>query len=77
MRMKGETVHQVRYTDGLCVLSLFQTPRPTKKPTEAESGRNGMLELVTWKQQGRHYTLMGDVSRDMLQDISQSFRAAH
>ena len=72
MHVKGGTVHQVRYTDGLCVLSLFETEKPTRSPTRAKGDtldRNGMLEFASWSQKGHHYTLMGDVSHDLLQDI--------
>ncbi len=77
MQVKGGTVHQLRYTDGLCVLSLFQTEHATRGPKGSKGGaldRNGMLEFFSWNQSQRHYTLMGDVSRDLLQDISRSFQ---
>lgn len=78
-------VRHARYTDGLTVISLFQTDRPVRLP------RGGVLpsgspplpgpvrasragNLIQWRVGARHYTLMGDVSRELVAQIVKNLR---
>jgi hypothetical protein len=74
-------VRHVRYTDGLAVLSLFETAAPVGGPMQESLPDAGVPlrllspgTLVHWKSGGRYYTLMGDVSEDALKKISAGLR---
>ncbi|MFA6004210.1 MAG: hypothetical protein WC881_09085, partial [Elusimicrobiota bacterium] len=70
------------YTDGLAVLSLFLTDRPVRLPADG-AGLNARLsppgsmrissmgKVFSWKRGRQHYTLMSDVSRDLLGRIAE------
>ncbi len=79
------TVLHARYTDGLAVISLFQTDRPARSTSKTDSQvaapassakGAGQLRLsasakvLNFRRGPRFYTLMGDVSREMLQEIA-------
>ncbi|MDE2492019.1 MAG: hypothetical protein KGM24_14320 [Elusimicrobia bacterium] len=77
-------VRQARYTDGLTALSLFQTDRPVRLPRNARAAPGttrlpGPLDVslsgnvLQWSVGARHYTLMGDVSRELMARIAKSF----
>jgi outer membrane lipoprotein-sorting protein len=76
-------VRHARYTDGLTVISLFITDRPVKLPKggilpAGTSRLPGALrasragKLIHWQVGKRHYTMMGDVSRELFGDIAKS-----
>jgi outer membrane lipoprotein-sorting protein len=77
-----ETILHARYTDGLAVLSLFETDKPVRLPKTGlgrmagpDKGAGALRlssagKVLMWKGGRRHYTLMGDVSRDLLEAIS-------
>ena len=78
-------VRHATYTDGLTVISLFQTDRPVRLPKDGiiptgemqlpgpmRASRAG--KLIQWRAGPVHYTLMGDVSRELLADIVKSLR---
>jgi negative regulator of sigma E activity len=78
-------VRHATYTDGLTVVSLFQTDRPVRLPKEGiipsgparlpgplRASRAG--KLIQWRAGPTHYTLMGDVSRELLADIVKNLR---
>ncbi len=81
-----QIILHARYTDGLAVLSLFQTDKPVRLPAgatatiEAPSTKTGSIrwavvgKVLSW-QHGKHYfTLMGDVSTEVLQEISAKLK---
>jgi len=81
-RIKSQEVRHIRYTDGLAVLSLFETDRPVRMPkglpnAVAPAVAPGALRLsssgrvIHWKQGRRHYTLIGDISEELLGHASQ------
>ena len=78
-------VRHARYTDGLTVISLFLTdrrvrmpkggiisPGATHLPGPLRASRAG--KLIQWGGGARHFTLMGDVSREMVADIIKTLR---
>jgi outer membrane lipoprotein-sorting protein len=77
-------VAHARYTDGLTVLSVFETEHPVRIPkggriaTGAEfpgalsASRAG--RVLNIKAGGRHYTLMGDLSLELLADIARALK---
>ena len=77
-------VAHARYTDGLTVLSVFETDRPVKLPKAGmiatSEGFPGALsasrggKVHNLKSGDRHYTLMGDVSRELLADVARALK---
>lgn len=78
--VQGHKVLHARYTDGLIVLSLFQTDRRVKIPKGGVISAAGVHlpgplrassagKLIQWGGGRRYYTLMGDVSRELVADI--------
>ena len=77
-------VRQARYTDGLAVVSLFATDRPVRLPKTGTfavaaptSGKGAKSlrfsssgEVLSWKRGSLHYTLMGDLSRELMANIA-------
>jgi outer membrane lipoprotein-sorting protein len=83
---RDHVVLHARYTDGLAVLSLFQTDLPVRVPKNATATLapptkgGGSIRLSTvgnvlnWKRGGQYFTLMGDVSKELLQSISAKLK---
>ena len=81
-------VRHARYTDGLAVVSLFATERPVRLPkggtfsVAAPSSRKGAKSLrlssagrvLSWKRGRLHYTLMGDLSRELMESIASRLK---
>ena len=78
--VSGRQVLHARYTDGLIVLSLFQTDRKVKIPKGGIIAPGGVHlpgplrassagKLIQWGGGRRYYTLMGDVSKELVADI--------
>lgn len=77
-------VAHARYTDGLTVLSIFETERPVKLPKSGliatNNGFPGALsasragKVLNLKAGDRHYTLMGDLSRELLADVARALK---
>jgi negative regulator of sigma E activity len=78
-------VRHARYTDGLTVISIFQTDRPVRLPKggiipPGDARLPGALrasragKLIEWGGGTRHYTLMGDVSKELVAEIIKSLR---
>ena len=77
-------VRQARYTDGLAVVSLFATDRPVRLPKTGTfavaaptSGKGAKTlrfsssgEVLSWKRGHLHYTMMGDLSRELMARIA-------
>lgn len=63
--VKGIPVDHYRYTDGLNVVSIFETAKPVhfKNPTEA-------AQIVQVESNSRHYIVMGELPKETLQKIS-------
>lgn len=84
-QVNGKPVRHFRYTDGLIVLSVFQTGKPVHCPTIdpdmedlsiTPSGHlqmTGSGRLIQWKEGGKHFTLIGDISEERLENISHAF----
>jgi hypothetical protein len=77
-----DMVRHLRYTDGLAVLSIFLTDRPVRLPAGGNAGAirlspPGSLRLssagkvFSWRRGRHYYTLMSDVSRELLTRIAQ------
>ncbi len=79
-------VRQARYTDGLCVLSLFLTDRPVLLPkgggvSMAQAGLpraslrlSSAGKVLRWQSGRQHFTLLGDVTRELLQQIAKAVK---
>lgn len=82
--VRATTVRQARYTDGLSVLSVFLTDKPVLLPKGAAvhglnlpgaSLRFSSAGKVLQFRHGRtHYTLLSDVSKELLQQIAKALR---
>lgn len=80
---KGSVAH-ARYTDGLTVLSIFETERPVHLPKSGamapSSAFPGALrasragKVLNWRAGDRHYTLMADLSRELLAEIARALK---
>ncbi|MEK7233768.1 MAG: hypothetical protein AAB268_08125 [Elusimicrobiota bacterium] len=80
---KSRVTH-ARYTDGLSVLSVFETERPVRLPRSGMMATNadfpGTLStsragnVFKFKAGSRHYTLMGDLSRKLLADVARTLK---
>jgi hypothetical protein len=78
------TVRQARYTDGLCVLSLFLTDNPVRLPKgerlsiaalpHASLRLSSAGKVLHWRRGRQHFTLLGDVTRDLLEQIAASLK---
>ncbi len=70
----GKAVDHFRYTDGLSVLSVFETASPVRfeRHKTHEMCENGSV----WKTKlrNRNYTVMGDVSRELMEEIFQPMK---
>jgi outer membrane lipoprotein-sorting protein len=78
-------VRHARYTDGLTVISIFLTDRKVRLPkggviSPGATHLPGLLhasragKLIQWGAGARHFTLMGDVSRELVADIVKNLR---
>lgn len=83
--VKKSQVRHARYTDGLTVISVFETDRPVRLPKGGVIPPGAVRlpgplrasqagKLIQWRVGTRHYTVMGDVSRELLAEIVKSFR---
>ena len=67
------SVVHLRYTDGLAVLSLFETSRPVRQTRREEKLPAG--RVLNWNARHRHFTLIGDVSDGLLEQIAARLKA--
>lgn len=77
-------VAHARYTDGLTVLSVFETERPVRLPKSglaaSSASAPGALSVsregrvLNLKVGDRHYTLMGDLSHELLSDVARALK---
>lgn len=78
-------VRHARYTDGLTVVSIFQTDRKVRLPKggvipSGAASLPGPLhasragKLIQWGGGSRYYTLMGDVSKELVAEIVKALR---
>ena len=83
--VQAQAVRQARYTDGLASLSLFQTNRPVSLPKDAspeaalpphpgDFGLASTGHVLRFKRGRLHYTLLGDVSEELLSVIAASVK---
>ncbi len=80
---KGNVAH-ARYTDGLTVLSIFETERPVRLPKSGSLGVSSAFhgalrasragKVLNWRGGDRHYTLMADLSRELLAEIARALK---
>jgi negative regulator of sigma E activity len=78
------TVSHARYTDGLSVLSVFLTDKPVRLPKGAPAPQSGLPgaslrlssagRLLQFRRGRAHYTLVGDVSKELLQRIAKALQ---
>jgi len=86
MTVGRHSVREIRYTDGLAIVSIFLTDRPVQLPkqgtTFVSTPAQGMSALrlsasgkvLNWRRGREYFTAMGDVSRELLLAISGSFK---
>ena len=84
LKAGSRRVAHARYTDGLTVLSVFETDRPVRLPKSGvmatSAGFPGALsasragKILKLKSGDRHYTLMGDLSRELLGDVARALK---
>ena len=78
-------VRQARYTDGLCALSLFLTDRPVALPKGQPLSQGAGLAraslrlssagtVLRWQRGRQHFTLLGDVTRELLQQAAAAVK---
>jgi len=83
--VQAQTVRQARYTDGLAALSLFQTNRPVRPPKDSgpeaalpphpgDFGLASTGHVLRFRRGGLYYTLLGDVSEELLSRIAASVK---
>lgn len=76
-----DMVRHLRYTDGLAVVSIFLTDKPVRLPADGTTGPSrlsppGSIRLsstgkvLAFKRGRQHYTLMSDISRELLERIA-------
>jgi hypothetical protein len=82
--LRKSTVRHARYTDGLTVLSVFETDRPVRVPQNGSVIPPGHEPLpgplrassagkvLQWKVGARHYVMMADISRDLMAEIAKA-----
>lgn len=80
---KSQVAH-ARYTDGLTVLSVFETERPVRLPKSGVIGGEAPLpgglrasragKVLHWRAGDRHYTLMADLTRELLAEIARAIK---
>lgn len=83
-KVRAQTVRHARYTDGLSVLSLFLTDKPVRLPRgERLSGPtmpraslrlSSSGKVLHWRRGAQHFTLLGDVSRELLSQIAAALK---
>lgn len=81
----GHNVQQARYTDGLAVVSLFQTRKPVHigsrgrpldpAPPSPSLRLSSPGHVVRLKSHGRHFTLIGDISPSLLNEIAADLKS--
>ena len=79
-----QTVRHARYTDGLSVLSLFLTDKPVRVPKGERLHASGLPgaslrlssagKVLRWRRGRLHLTLLGDVTRELLQQLASSLK---
>lgn len=84
LKAGGSRVAHARYTDGLTVLSVFETGRPVRLPKSglaaAGPGIPGSLSVsregrvLNLKAGDRYYVLMGDLSHELLADVARALK---
>lgn len=81
--VEGTSARHFSYTDGALTLSVFQTTLPVEIPKETSVG-NGSQPAVEglasanqvrhWESAKKYFTLIGEVSQDLLKTISASIK---
>ena len=83
LHVGGEPVQHARYTDGLSVISVFQTRRRVKASPmtimDDRASRSALRlsaagRVLRVSTKGRYFTLVGDVSAPLLRDIGAALR---
>ncbi len=82
--VSGKIVKQLRYTDGLLPVSIFQTPLPVKAPAQPhqmiewsrpiQMGTSSAGNIFQWQRDKQYYTLIGDAQQELLQQIAGTLR---
>ncbi len=85
--VQGSAVRQARYTDGLSLVSLFQTHWPVLLPANGSwdigavyspkiqaAGIPASGNIMQWKSRGENYVIVGDLSKNMLARLATGLR---
>jgi negative regulator of sigma E activity len=72
MQIGDNIITQLRYTDGLSVISVFETVRPVNAAAP-EMGNPSVHHVVSRRVPNGHITFIGDMSDDLLNEISLAF----
>ncbi len=78
-----DMVRHLRYTDGLAVVSIFLTDKPVQLPAPGANKASPLSppsslrlsstgKVLAFKRHAQHYTLMSDVSRELLERIASA-----
>ncbi|MBV9080409.1 MAG: hypothetical protein JO102_04735 [Elusimicrobia bacterium] len=76
--VRGQRVEHLRYTDGLVPVSLFVTRVPVEAPKLQEAasvsspmyiGLANPVHVSQWKEGSQHYTVVGEVSPELLRQM--------
>lgn len=83
-QVRGEIVKHARYTDGLAVISLFQTRKPVRMPAQETVDDTASADpsfhltvaghVLRVKARGRHLTIIGDSSVSLLGLVAASLQ---
>jgi outer membrane lipoprotein-sorting protein len=84
-QVQGETVTQLTYTDGLTVVSVFETARPVQREDPSEErfsfsdgggpplSLHSPIRIVHGKRGGSYFTVMGDSNEALLNALWQEW----
>ena len=85
LNIKGKKVSHLRFTDGLSVISIFESDAPISSKTEnLKSLMNDLAQyagfskagkVLQWKFGNHYFILIGNLSQEALQKISQSLKS--
>ncbi len=86
LELGKQTVRHARYTDGLAIVSIFETDKPVRlprqgtmivyNPTQGPSSLrlSSVGKVLNWQRGRKHYTVMSDVSRELLLTIESKLK---
>lgn len=72
INLRDHVVTQMRYSDGLSLISVFQTSEPVAIPNDVNTP-SAINHVISQPTNNGHITLVGDISDDLLKEISYAF----